>query len=182
MAAGRKLVGASNIGGMKETQEMLDFCGKHNITADIELIKMDQIDNALERLAKSDVRYRFVIDVANSLPKIWDQSIWLSAYPKMTKWSLVWWQTILNIEIWEIRIWYLMSSLQLMHLIFSLALRVANKVALVSLDVWFCTMTMTASRKIYSVFALFNSLIGSKSLALCPIWLLGLAFSWLFEW
>ena len=70
MAAGRKLVGASNIGGMKETQEMLDFCGKHNITADIELIKMDQIDNALERLAKSDVRYRFVIDVANSLPKI----------------------------------------------------------------------------------------------------------------
>lgn len=46
---------------------MLDFCGKHNITADIELIKMDQINSAMERLLKSDVKYRFVIDVANSL-------------------------------------------------------------------------------------------------------------------
>ena len=52
---------------MKETQEMLEFCAKHNITADIELIKMDEINTAMERLAKSDVRYRFVIDVANSL-------------------------------------------------------------------------------------------------------------------
>ncbi|KNA23093.1 hypothetical protein SOVF_027990, partial [Spinacia oleracea] len=65
---GRKLVGGSDFGGLKETQEMLDFCGKHNITADIELIKMDYINTAMERLAKSDVRYRFVIDVANSLP------------------------------------------------------------------------------------------------------------------
>ncbi|XP_074300004.1 putative mannitol dehydrogenase 1 [Silene latifolia] len=64
---GRKMVGGSAIGGMKETQEMLDFCGKHNITAEIELIKMDYINKAIERLAKSDVRYRFVIDVANSL-------------------------------------------------------------------------------------------------------------------
>lgn len=64
---GRKLVGGSNFGGLKETQEMLDFCGKHNITADIELIKMDQINTAMERLLKSDVKYRFVIDVANSL-------------------------------------------------------------------------------------------------------------------
>ncbi|KAJ4715449.1 putative Alcohol dehydrogenase [Melia azedarach] len=66
LVLGRKLVGGSDIGGMKETQEMLDFCAKHNITADIELIKMDQINTAMERLAKSDVRYRFVIDVGNS--------------------------------------------------------------------------------------------------------------------
>lgn len=64
---GRKLVGGSDIGGMKETQEMLDFCAKHNITADIELIRMDYINTAMERIAKSDVKYRFVIDVANSL-------------------------------------------------------------------------------------------------------------------
>lgn len=69
MDAGRKLVGGSDIGGMKETQEMLDFCGKHNISSDIELVKMDQVNTAMERLAKSDVKYRFVIDVANSLPK-----------------------------------------------------------------------------------------------------------------
>lgn len=61
------MVGGSDVGGLKETQEMLDFCAKHNITADIELIKMDEINSAMERLAKSDVRYRFVIDVANSL-------------------------------------------------------------------------------------------------------------------
>ncbi|KAI4334709.1 hypothetical protein L6164_013423 [Bauhinia variegata] len=66
---GRKLVGGSDFGGIKETQEMLDFCGKHNITAEIELIKMDQINTAMARLANSDVRYRFVIDVANSLSK-----------------------------------------------------------------------------------------------------------------
>lgn len=64
---GRKLVGGSDIGGIKETQEMLDFCGKHGITSDIELIRMDEINTAMERLAKSDVRYRFVIDVGNSL-------------------------------------------------------------------------------------------------------------------
>lgn len=64
---GRKLVGGSDIGGIKETQEMLDFCAKHNITADIELIRMEEINTAFERLAKSDVRYRFVIDVENSL-------------------------------------------------------------------------------------------------------------------
>lgn len=51
---------------MKETQEMLDFCAKHNIAADIELVRMDQINTAIERLAKSDVKYRFVIDVGNS--------------------------------------------------------------------------------------------------------------------
>ncbi|KAJ4827769.1 putative cinnamyl alcohol dehydrogenase 9 [Turnera subulata] len=69
LVLGRKLVGGSDIGGMKETQEMLDFCAKHNITADVEVIKMDEINTAMDRLAKSDVRYRFVIDVANSLSK-----------------------------------------------------------------------------------------------------------------
>ncbi|CAG7866590.1 unnamed protein product [Brassica rapa] len=67
LVLGRKMVGGSQIGGMKETQEMLDFCAKHNIVADIELIKMSNINSAMDRLAKSDVRYRFVIDVANSI-------------------------------------------------------------------------------------------------------------------
>ncbi|KAG7583978.1 Alcohol dehydrogenase C-terminal [Arabidopsis suecica] len=67
LVLGRKMVGGSQIGGMKETQEMLEFCAKHNIVADIELIKMSDINSAMDRLAKSDVRYRFVIDVANSL-------------------------------------------------------------------------------------------------------------------
>ncbi|CAL9000777.1 unnamed protein product [Prunus brigantina] len=67
LVLGRKLVGGSDIGGMKETQEMLDFCAKHNITSDIELIRMDYINTAMERIAKCDVRYRFVIDVGNSL-------------------------------------------------------------------------------------------------------------------
>ncbi|CAN1216087.1 Probable mannitol dehydrogenase, partial [Linum perenne] len=64
---GRKIVGGSCIGGMKETQEMLDFAAKHNITADIEVISADYVNTALERLAKGDVKYRFVIDVANTL-------------------------------------------------------------------------------------------------------------------
>lgn len=67
MLTGRKLVGGSDVGGMKETQEMLDFCAEHGITADIELIRMEEINTAMERLAKSDVRYRFVIDMANSV-------------------------------------------------------------------------------------------------------------------
>ncbi|KAE9466108.1 hypothetical protein C3L33_01954, partial [Rhododendron williamsianum] len=66
MCLGRKLVGGSNIGGIKETQEMLDFCAEHNIASEIELIRMDDINAAMERLAKSDVKYRFVIDVGNS--------------------------------------------------------------------------------------------------------------------
>lgn len=66
-AAGRKSVAGSAIGGMKETQEMLDFAAKHNVTADIEVIPMDYVNTAMERLAKADVRYRFVIDVGNSL-------------------------------------------------------------------------------------------------------------------
>ncbi|KAH7565978.1 hypothetical protein JRO89_XS08G0051600 [Xanthoceras sorbifolium] len=70
LVMGRRLIGGSNFGGIKETQEMLDFCAKHNITADIELIRIDEINKAMERLAKSDVRYRFVIDVGNSLSKV----------------------------------------------------------------------------------------------------------------
>lgn len=66
-STGRKLIGGSDVGGLKETQEMLDFCAKHDITADIELIRIDEINTAMDRLAKSDVRYRFVIDVGNSL-------------------------------------------------------------------------------------------------------------------
>ncbi|MFN8288523.1 MAG: NAD(P)-dependent alcohol dehydrogenase [Chitinophagales bacterium] len=59
----RKSFSGSLIGGIAETQEMLDFCGKHNITSDIELISIDRINEAYERLLKSDVRYRFVIDM-----------------------------------------------------------------------------------------------------------------------
>jgi uncharacterized zinc-type alcohol dehydrogenase-like protein len=61
---GRKSLSGSLIGGLAETQEMLDFCGEHNITADIEMIRMDQINEAYERMLKSDVKYRFVIDMA----------------------------------------------------------------------------------------------------------------------
>lgn len=64
---GRKIVGGSNIGGLKETQEMLEFSAKNGITADIELIPIDYLNTAVDRMLKSDVRYRFVIDVANSL-------------------------------------------------------------------------------------------------------------------
>ncbi|MBT0724981.1 NAD(P)-dependent alcohol dehydrogenase [Rosenbergiella sp. S61] len=64
----RRTVGGSLIGSIAETQEMLDFCGEHNITADIELINIDQINEAYERMLKSDVKYRFVID-NNSLRK-----------------------------------------------------------------------------------------------------------------
>ena len=59
----RGIVG-SLIGGLAETQEMLDFCGKHGIVADIELIRMDEINVAYDRILTSDVKYRFVIDMA----------------------------------------------------------------------------------------------------------------------
>ena len=61
----RKNFAGSTIGGIAETQEMLDFCGEHNITSDIELIKIQDINNAYERLLKGDVKYRFVIDMAS---------------------------------------------------------------------------------------------------------------------
>src|SRR5215469_2992238 len=61
---GRKSLSGSPIGGLKETQEMLDFCGQKGITADIELIPIQKVNEAYERLLKSDVKYRFVIDMA----------------------------------------------------------------------------------------------------------------------
>ena len=64
----RRNFAGSLIGGIAETQEMLDFCGKHGITADIEMIPIDQIESAYSRMLKSYVKYRFVIDMA-SLPK-----------------------------------------------------------------------------------------------------------------
>lgn len=62
---GRRSLSGSLIGGIKETQEMLDFCGKHHVTADIELIPIQNINEAYDRLVKSDVKYRFVIDMAS---------------------------------------------------------------------------------------------------------------------
>jgi len=62
---GRKNLSGSLIGGIKETQEMLDFCGKHNITADVEVIPIQKVNEAYERLVKSDVKYRFSIDMAS---------------------------------------------------------------------------------------------------------------------
>ena len=61
----RRRLAGSLIGGIKENQEMLDFCGKHNITPEIEVIPMDKINEAYERLTKGDVRYRFVIDLSS---------------------------------------------------------------------------------------------------------------------
>ena len=61
----RRNLAGSCIGGIAETQEMLDFCGKHNIVCDIEKIRMDEINTAYERMLKSDVKYRFVIDMAS---------------------------------------------------------------------------------------------------------------------
>ena len=65
MILGRKSVAGSLIGGIKETQEMLDFCGKHGLTSDVEVIRMQDINEAYERMLKSDVKYRFVIDMAS---------------------------------------------------------------------------------------------------------------------
>ncbi|OMP06052.1 Alcohol dehydrogenase superfamily, zinc-type [Corchorus capsularis] len=63
----RRLVAGSMIGGMKETQEMIDFAAKHNIKPDIEVIAMDYVNTAMDRLLKADVKYRFVIDIGNTL-------------------------------------------------------------------------------------------------------------------
>lgn len=52
------------IGSIKETQDMMDVCGKHNITCDVEVVSTDNINQALDRLARNDVKYRFVIDIA----------------------------------------------------------------------------------------------------------------------
>jgi uncharacterized zinc-type alcohol dehydrogenase-like protein len=61
----RRNFNGSLIGGIKETQEMLDFCGRHNITADIELIPIQKINEAYDRVVNDDVKYRFVIDMAS---------------------------------------------------------------------------------------------------------------------
>ena len=65
LIAGRHSLSGSNIGGLPETQEMLDFCGTHKITADVEVIPIQKVNEAYERLVKSDVKYRFVIDMAS---------------------------------------------------------------------------------------------------------------------
>lgn len=65
LIGGRKRIAGSLIGGIKETQEMLDFCGEHNITSDVEVIDMKDINKAYERVIASDVKYRFVIDMAS---------------------------------------------------------------------------------------------------------------------
>lgn len=64
LIGGRRRLAGSLIGGIKETQEMLDFCGQKNITSDVEVIAVDKINEAYERMIKGDVRYRFVIDIA----------------------------------------------------------------------------------------------------------------------
>jgi uncharacterized zinc-type alcohol dehydrogenase-like protein len=61
----RRSLAGSAIGGIKETQEMLDFCGEHKLTSDIEVIPIQKVNEAYERVTKSDVRYRFVIDMAS---------------------------------------------------------------------------------------------------------------------
>ena len=65
MIGGRKRIAGSAIGGMRETQEMLDFCAEHGIVSDVETIPMLKVNEAYERLLKNDVKYRFVIDMAS---------------------------------------------------------------------------------------------------------------------
>jgi uncharacterized zinc-type alcohol dehydrogenase-like protein len=62
---GRKSLSGSNIGGIAETQEMLDFCGKHNIVADVEVIPIQKVNEAWDRVLKSDVKFRFTIDISS---------------------------------------------------------------------------------------------------------------------
>jgi uncharacterized zinc-type alcohol dehydrogenase-like protein len=71
---GRRSVSGSNIGGLPETQEMLDFCGKHNIIADVEVIPIQEVNEAYERLLRSDVKYRFSIDMASLKSEAPDQA------------------------------------------------------------------------------------------------------------
>jgi uncharacterized zinc-type alcohol dehydrogenase-like protein len=62
---GRRSLSGSPIGGIAETQEMLDFCGANNITSDVEIIPIQKVNEAYDRLVKADVKYRFVIDMAS---------------------------------------------------------------------------------------------------------------------
>jgi alcohol dehydrogenase (NADP+) len=65
LVLGRRSIAGSLIGGLPETQEMLDYCSRHKITADVEVIPIQQVNHAYDRMVKSDVRYRFVIDLAS---------------------------------------------------------------------------------------------------------------------
>jgi uncharacterized zinc-type alcohol dehydrogenase-like protein len=65
LTAGRRSLAGSQIGGIAETQEMLDFCGKHGVACDIEEVPIQKVNEAYERVTKGDVRYRFVIDMAS---------------------------------------------------------------------------------------------------------------------
>jgi len=65
----RRSLSGSPIGGIPETQEMLDFCGAQNITADVEVVPIQKVNEAYERLLKSDVKYRFSIDMASLRPE-----------------------------------------------------------------------------------------------------------------
>ena len=65
LISGRRSIAGSLIGGMPETQEMLDFCAEHGIVSDIELVDIQSINETYQRLVKGDVRYRFVIDMAS---------------------------------------------------------------------------------------------------------------------
>ncbi|KAL3739440.1 hypothetical protein ACJRO7_020803 [Eucalyptus globulus] len=67
---GRKSLVGSMCGGIKETQEMMDFAAEHGITSNVEVIAMDYVNEAMDRLARGDVRYRFVIDIANTLTNL----------------------------------------------------------------------------------------------------------------
>jgi cinnamyl-alcohol dehydrogenase len=67
LLVGRKLIAGSAVGGIKETQEMIDFAAKHGVKPDIEIVPIDYVNTAMERLAKADVKYRFVIDIGNTL-------------------------------------------------------------------------------------------------------------------
>jgi len=66
---GNKTWSASLIGGLKETQEMVDFCAKHNLVSEVEVITIDKLEEAYDRTVKSDVKYRFVIDIKKSFKK-----------------------------------------------------------------------------------------------------------------
>jgi uncharacterized zinc-type alcohol dehydrogenase-like protein len=65
LIGGRKNLTGSGIGGMAETQEMIDFCAAHNIVSDIEMVPIQKVNEAYERVLKNDVKYRFVIDIAS---------------------------------------------------------------------------------------------------------------------
>ena len=74
ICSGRKTITGSFVGSIKEIEEMLDFCKEKGLTSMIEIIKMDYVNKAIERLEKNDVRYRFVVDVAGSKLDQWKQN------------------------------------------------------------------------------------------------------------